>query len=272
MGAVSTSTDFPVRVDTTTAVPVATNASPVATRDSISQRLDAAREALNTQRPGPHTTYRVTNEMPRLPVAQSSFGDYSFILLVVLVIVFLVVVFFRSKRGHKRADVVTRRKLENIRNREEDPERAPEPKWSVRDIEEGGRFHLSLPNGLEEDFTVTRRDRVDRPDERVEYDLLLRGPDPYYTVSLNWWAMGVGAHAWLMEETAYTIDGLGLTADALREMRTSGTGTLSFREKGIHAGLLRPVRPLRGWQAPGGGVPAVGLHQREGRLLGGGPS
>jgi len=247
---VSTPNEFPFRVDTTS------SSQRRDTTDTLGARLDIARELINAQAPAPHTGYSVrTRELPT--ASSSSFGGYSFVLVVVLAIAVLVILFLRSKRGHRRADVVTRRKLEMIRNREEDPERAPEPKWTVRDIEEGGRFHLSLPNGLEEDFTVVRRDRVDRPDERIEYDLLLRGADPDYSVSLNWWAMGAGVHAWLMEETAYTLDGLALTADGLREMRQNGSGTLSFREKdyvldssGLYAryvGGRRPAREFQRW-------------------------
>jgi len=132
-----------------------------------------------------------------------------------------------------------------------------EPQWRLGDLGVGGRLHFSLPKGLEEDFTVTRRDRVIWPDEQVEYDARLAGEDPNHQVWLHWWTMGVRTYAWMLEADEHTMEDIGLTPERLQEMRNSGHGDLVFRDQRyrldsarrlvIFEGGLRPGKEVSRW-------------------------
>jgi|GEM_PF-1184808 len=176
--------------------------------------------------------------------------------VVILAAVVLILLFLRGKKTRVQPTLTPRRMREKAA--EEEAVAAPkEPQWKLRDLAPGGKFHLSLPKGLEEDYLVTRRDRLVWPDEQIEYNLRLAVDDPNSRVWLHWWTIGVATHAWLLEGDEYTLERLGLTPEALEAMRQSGEGTITFKDQTftlervqhltVFEGGLRPGRDFVRW-------------------------
>ena len=248
----STTSGHAVRLDTTST-----------TRDSSQQ--SAANHAMRIVREG--VIQPQPREVATAPVQQvatptavnvgsSIFTANPYLIVVIIIgLAILVMMFFRSRRSAKTADVVAKRKLQAIRDQEYDL--PPEPKWGIRDLDCGGHVHLSLPRGLEEDYRIIRRDRVDLPDDRIEYNLIMSGDDPEHPSQIHWWTEGASVHAWRLEEAEYTLDRLGTSAAGLQEMRSTGKGTVTYRERvySLHsAGLCvryencrRPGREFTRW-------------------------
>ena len=162
----------------------------------------------------------------------------------------------RSRRTG-RTSTPTRRHWEEYMRVQEEAGGPPEPEWHLKELDAGGKFHLSLPKGLEEDYVVSRRDRLVRTDEQVEYALQLQSGDPDHPMWLNWWKVGIHTHAWLVEPVYYTLDELGLTTDSLAEMQRSGEASVTYRDRTytlVQSGILtafaggrRPGRDFSRW-------------------------
>lgn len=157
-------------------------------------------------------------------------ADSTLLIVVVLAIAALLLMFLRSRRSGRTPTLTPRRMAEKAS--EEEAAGAPkEPQWKLRDLHAGGKIHLSLPKGLEEDYIVVRRDRILWPDEQIEYDLRLAGDDPNHHVWIHWLTIGVYTHAWLLEAGECTFEDLGLTADKIKEIDASGRGSFTYRDQ-----------------------------------------
>lgn len=178
------------------------------------------------------------------------------ILVIIIGAAVIVLVFLRTRR-QPRESTVTRRHWEEYKRQQDEYEAASEPEYRLKDVGQGGHLHLSLPKGLEEDFTVVRRDRIDRHDEQIEYDLMLEGADPEHPLWLNWWTVGVYTHAWLLEPSHYSLEQLELNPGLLDEMKRSGEGSLNYRDEPyaleiagdwlLYEGGRRPAKDFRRW-------------------------
>lgn len=174
----------------------------------------------------------------------------SLLIIVVLAMAVLILMFLRSRRSGAKTTLTPRRMAE-IATQEEAIAAAKEPAWRLGDLGVGGKIHLSLPKGLEEDYTVARRDRVVWPDEQIEYDLRLTGDDPNHDVRLHWWTIGVYTHAWMLEAEHYTIADLGLSPESLDGMKASGKGQCAFKEQTYRLHSARTLTVFPGGLRPG---------------------
>ncbi len=172
------------------------------------------------------------------------------LLVILLAAAIVLLVFFRTRKGAK-PQAVNRRQWDEYKRQQQEDDAPRQPEYRLKDLNTGGLLHLSLPKGLEEDYSVIRRDRVDRYDEQIEYDLILRGSDPNVITSLNWWTIGVETHAWLVESIDTTPERLGLSDDALREMRTSRSGNLTYRDDEYTLEFAGTYVALEGGLRPG---------------------
>ena len=225
------STTHTVRVDTTQAS--ATTAGTTRTDSSqAAHAMNILREGVPQRPPRTVSSERAEEHvLPSGPIGTSTFSANPYLIgIIILGIAILVMMFFRSRRTAKRADIVAKRKMQALRDKEHDIDLPPEPEWTVKDLNTGGKIHLSLPKGLEEDYTVTGRDRIDLPDGRIEYDLTMTGIDPDYPSHIHWWSEGSYVHAWLLEETDYSLGRLEIDQGALHEMKASGEGTVRYRD------------------------------------------
>ena len=179
------------------------------------------------------------------------------LVIVVLGAAIIILIFFRTRRSGPKHTTITRRHWEDFKRQQEDEGPPSEPQWTIKEIGEGGELHMSLPKGLEEDYSVRRRDRIEREDEQIEYNLQLSGPDPDHTVWINWWTAGFSTHAWLVEGLDGTLDTLGLNQGILDEMASAGEGTVTYRDREYyleHSGTMlsyvggkRPGKEFQRW-------------------------
>ena len=171
-------------------------------------------------------------------------------LVIVAGAIVLVWMLIRSKRVG-RTSTPTRRHWEEYVRAQEEAGGPPEPEWHLKELDAGGKFHLSLPKGLEEDYVVTRRDRIVRSDEQIEYALQLEGGDPDHPMWLNWWKIGIHTHAWLVEPIYCALDTLGLSGNSLDEMRRSGEGSVTYRGRTYTLEQAGALTAFEGGRRPG---------------------
>lgn len=173
------------------------------------------------------------------------------LLVILLAVAIVVLVFFRTRKGAKQ-QTVNRRHWDEYKRQQQDDDNAPrQPEYRLKDLNAGGLLHLSLPKGLEEDYSIIQRDRVDRYDDQIEYDLILQGPDPNAITSLNWWTIGIETHAWLLESIDTTPERLGLSDVSLREIRESRSGELTYRDDEYKLEFAGTYVALEGGLRPG---------------------
>jgi hypothetical protein len=173
-------------------------------------------------------------------------------IIVVLAMVLLIVVFFRMKRttGVNRK-LMPRRLIEKEEAEEEQRVAAKEPDWTLKDLTTGGKIHFSLPGGLEEDYTVLRRDRVEWLDEQIEYDLLMRGDDPNHEIWLNWWTVGKATHAWFVEAIPKTPAELGFDRKQLDDARAGEDLKTTYRDQAYSLAKAGTLLALENGLRPG---------------------
>ncbi len=157
-------------------------------------------------------------------------GDNNLMLVAVAAAFVLIWMLIRSRRTAKATGVSRRHWEEHLRDQEE-AGGPSEPEWHLKELDAGGMFHLSLPRGLEEDYRVLRRDRIERPDEQIEYALQVESGDPEHPMWLNWHKQGIHTHAWLVEYVESGPAVLGLSSESLGAMRESGVGTATYRDR-----------------------------------------
>ena len=176
-------------------------------------------------------------------------SDTPLMIVVVVAVAVLLLMFLRTRKSGAKVTLTPRRLAE--KQAEEEEAAAPkESQWKLGDLGAGGKIHLSLPKGLEEDYAVVRRDRVIWPDEQIEYDLRLTGEDPNHDVRLYCWTVGVHTYAWLLEAEHYTVSDLGLSA-SLEQMRASGKGECTFKEQTYTLDTARGLTLYEGGMRPG---------------------
>jgi hypothetical protein len=196
---------------------------------------------------------RLMKEQPqRRPVVEKSpggFAEFGLPVIFILGIAVLIIMYFRSRRGVKVDRSPRSDRLKAVRDRE-GGQTFLNSTWTVKDLGEGGRFHLSLSNGLEEDFEVERRDRIDRPDGRVEYDLVVLGPDPDYPYRVHWWVIGSAMNCWLFETGGEGLAGINTDADSLQAMLTSKSGRIVSGDDEYELSLSGVFQRLEGGRRP----------------------
>jgi hypothetical protein len=183
-------------------------------------------------------------------------ADDNLVLVVGAGALVLIWMFIRSRRGTKTPSH-SRRHWEEYMRAQEEAGGAPEPEWHLKELDAGGMFHLSLPRGLEEDYKVTRKDRIERSDEQIEYALEVDSGDPEHPMWLNWQKLGIHTHAWLVEGTGRSMGELGLSSADMDSMRETGEGTLTYRDRkyelvaaetlATYLGGRRPSKDFRRW-------------------------
>lgn len=176
-------------------------------------------------------------------------NNTSLLVVIVLATVVLMLMFLRTRKSG--AKTMTPRRLAERAAEEEAAAMPKESEWKLRDLGVGGKIHASLPKGLEEDYTVLRRDRLVWPDEQIEYDLRLAGDDPNHDVRIHWWTIGVYTYAWMLEAEEHGSADLGLSAESLEEMRASGKGTCRFRDQIYTLNSARSLILFEGGMRPG---------------------
>lgn len=154
------------------------------------------------------------------------------VIVVILALAVIILFFFRMKKttGLNR-NLMPRRLIEKEEAEEQAAISVKEPDWTLKDLTTGGRIHFSLPGGLEESYTVLRRDRIEWPDEQIEYDLLMRGDDPNHEVWLHWWTIGRATHAWLVEVIEKAPAELGFDVTQLEAVRSGGSLKARYRDQ-----------------------------------------
>jgi hypothetical protein len=174
----------------------------------------------------------------------------STLVVVILAAIAIVLIVFRTRKGSK-TPTVTRRHWEEYKRSQEEESSTPESEYYLKDVNTGGIIHLSLPKGLEEDFSVIRRDRIDRPDDQIEYNLMLSGIDPDHPSVLAWWVVGIATHAWLLEEVDTNLDRLGTSITDLESQLPDGDGAITYRDSTYDLARAGTMLHYEGGRRPG---------------------